>query len=355
MKVALIELGGSHDECLYSQVIFLKSIEGLHLTLICDTSLQENIQGFSGLTDKVIYIDLSIGINRWRAMFDLWQDLRKENFDKIVLNSAQGSIMKKLLLFPFGKTTDIIGVLHNTAILRSNIKQRLIISKKVSRYLLLNDYLIPTVTQKHIKTGSFYPIFFPKYKEIPIQKGKDEIWICIPGAVSLARRDYMSLIEVLSKGNINRGIKFVLLGRCDFSQTDGKYFKSQVDSLGLNEYFDLRRDYIAPDLFHAIIKSSDYIMPLIHPSHVSFRLYSHQVSGGFNLAFAYKKTMLMHEVLNGIEDFKDSSIFYSLETFADTLNSLPLDAENNLYQHEKWDLEYQKKQYLEAILEDYNA
>ena len=64
-------------------------------------------------------------------------------------------------------------------------------------------------------------------------------------------------------------------------------------------------------------------MPLVHPSKPQFRKYlTEKISGRYNLAFAYKKPMLCPEDMAVYEDFKDTSVFYNLNNFADFINNL---------------------------------
>ena len=63
-------------------------------------------------------------------------------------------------------------------------------------------------------------------------------------------------------------------------------------------------------------------MPLVHPSKPQFRKYlTEKISGTYNLAFAYKKPMLCPEDMAVYEDFKDTSVFYNLNNFADFINT----------------------------------
>ena len=68
-KIALVEMGGSHDECLYAQIRYLKA-DGHHVTLICNSSLKSNVEYFDGL-DAVHYIELRTANGTQREHVDI--------------------------------------------------------------------------------------------------------------------------------------------------------------------------------------------------------------------------------------------------------------------------------------------
>ena len=84
-------------------------------------------------------------------------------------------------------------------------------------------------------------------------------------------------------------------------------------------------------------------MSLVHPSKPQFRKYlTEKISGTYNLAFAYKKPMLCPEDMAVYEDFKDTSVFYNLNNFADFINNLSVTDTTNLYKLEKWNEDAQQ-------------
>jgi ADP-heptose:LPS heptosyltransferase len=174
IKIALLELGGSHDECLYSQIKCLKSIPTIHLTLICDSKVAQNTIDFDKNIDAKIVLKVSKGILEWKQMYKLSNFLCAEKFYKIILNTAQSSHAKKLCFF-LRQKIDVYGVLHNIKKLHGSIGQK-IISKSVKGYFVLNDYLLEKIPKIDTpKFTSFYTIFFPKTSFIPLSKPSDEI------------------------------------------------------------------------------------------------------------------------------------------------------------------------------------
>lgn len=347
MKIALIEIGGSHDECLYSQIKILKSVENVHLTLICDSSLKEHVSYFDSI-DKIEFVKKTKGFwAEWFVAFKIYSLYKKENFDNIIFNTAEGKKITKLLLLPFSAKTKFFGTLHNTNKIKNSTSQKLI-SQKIQKYFVLNDYLVHE-KHKHI-FASYYPIFFPNYPQANIEKPKDTIWVCIPGQVELKRRDYSSLFDNIEKTKLEKNIQFIFLGPCEHSHGDGNYIKERIKKLNLEKQCMLWDNFIDVTLFHTIAKNSDFLLPLIHPQHVSYSLYSHNISGAFNIAFAYKIPLLMEESFSSHLDFKDNSIFYNIDNMLSKIKKP--EPNKKFYQEQKWSFDFQKEKYWQVIVAD---
>ncbi len=337
MKVALVELSSSHDECLYSQVKALKT-KNVAVYLICNEKLRFRVSLFNDITEFTFLPSKLSLIN----VFWLWKKLSK--FDKVVFNTASGIVIRQLMFFPFPKRTELIGIVHNTKKILTSGTQRFI-SRKVKKYFVLNDYLLDTIQNKptNIKIASFYPICFPKPNVQQI-KPKGDIWICIPGQVENKRRDYFGFLDALENVNIPHNIKFILLGKGAHSHGNGPEVRAKIERLGLSSQFKLWDKFIETQEFNNYLYNSDFILPLVHPEQESFQLYTYQITGAFNLAFGLKIPMLMHEVFSLNTDFRDTSLFYSLENLSSLIRDLPTVKSPN-YQLDKWDSTYQSKAY----------
>ncbi len=348
MKVAIVELSGSHDECIYSQLKFIKSLEGVSISLFCSRNLQNNIEYFD-LVDNVYCIDIHDGLKGYLHLRMLAKQIRQHNFNKVILNTAQGRKIMRLLKHSLGKNTEIIGILHNLRKLNGSNSQKKI-SAKLKKYYLLSDYLTEKVDKtkhKKLQFGAFYPIFFPEYPEQKLKKKKGEIWISIPGQVELKRRDYKALFDALETEKIAEHIKFILLGRSGHQHGDGAYIKRRLKTLEIKNKFIIWDDFVQTDLFYSYLKKSDYIMPLIHSGHQSFELYEYQITGAFNLAYGYKIPLLMEDSLKNIQDFKETSVFYNQENVIKVINNLkPVEEKNSFDIYQKWTFECQKEKYL---------
>lgn len=348
MRIALIEIGGSHDECLYAQIRFLKSMDGLYLTLICDESLRPNIENLQG-QDESLFVKIRKGkFTQWFDLYALWKKLISEKYDHIILNTAQGSLIKKFMLFPFSSKFKIAGTLHNIEKLEGSFGQK-IISQRIDGYFVLSDYLLENIDSENravYNVGVYYPIFYPEYPTMDVEKNEDDIWICVPGQVELKRRDYLSLFSTIKTHGLNKNIKFLFLGRCEHMHGDGQLIKDKISDLDLEDHFMLWDSFIDPVLFYNIVKLSDYIMPLIHPDHVSYALYQNQISGAFNLGFGYRIPFLLHEAYSNNNDFMDNAVFYNQGSMMKLINLLEKPEKDQYFQSPKWTFEHQKGNYL---------
>lgn len=348
-KIALVEMGGSHDECLYAQVRYLKSA-GHHVELICNSSLKSNVDYFDGL-DRVHFIELRKGLTQWVDLVRIRKILVRGKFDRIVFNTAQGNVPKNLFLLPLSKKALRFGVIHNLRKFSNSVSQRAI-TRNLNAYFVLNDYLldrVPPEIQKTVKLHALYTVFYPSYPVLEVPKPANEIWICIPGQVERNRRDYDGLFDSIERFGVNKNVKFILLGRCEHLDGDGEYIKHKISQLDVSEQFMLWDSFIETELFYSILQLSDYVMPLIHPEHESFSLYEYQISGAFNLAFGFKKPLLMDESFAEFEDFKTNAIHYAVPTMMEQINRLEIPDAAQFYQEEKWEFEFQKRGFLKVL------
>lgn len=345
MKIALIELGGSHDECLYSHIKILKSARPVHLTLITNRSLQENIKYYDNV-DSTIFFDMGRGIMLWMDILNVWLFCRRQKFDKIILNTAQGSVSSKLLLFPFSTTTRFYGILHDTRKLSTSVSQKHI-TKKLDSYFILSEYLRHNVPSG-INHTVFYPVFFPEYPKHDILKPKEEVWICIPGQVELKRRDYETLFQSIRTYGLKKNMRLVFLGRYGHKHGDKDYLLERLSKLNLIEYVFIYEDFIPVPLFHTMLRQSDYILPLIHTEDISGKLYTHQISGAFNLAVAYQKPLLLEDKISEAFEMNEA-ITYPKHALMQIINDLPPHDSKDFYQDKKWAFDFQRENYLNEL------
>ncbi len=348
-KIALVEMGGSHDECLYAQVRYLTSA-GHHVELICNSSLKSNVSYFDGL-DRVHLIELRKGLKQWVDLIRIRRILVNGKFDRIVFNTAQGNVLKNLFLLPLPKKALRFGVIHNLRKLSNSVSQS-VITRNLKGYFVLNDYLldrVPPEIRKTVNVHSLYTVFYPTYPPVEVSKPTNEIWICIPGQVERSRRDYDGLFDSIERFGVNENVKFILLGRCEHLDGDGESIKHRISELGVTDQFMLWDSFIETELFYSILQYSDYVLPLIHPDHESFSLYEYQISGAFNLAFGFKKPLLMEHSFAEFEDFKTNAIHYAVPSMMEKINRLEIPRSDQFYQEEKWEFEYQKRGFLQAL------
>jgi hypothetical protein len=340
-KIALIEFGDFHDECLYSQIQFLQQ-DDIEIILFVNAKLKSRIEDFSSLCN-IVYLDLSSKTKKYRSLFKVYHNIIFGGFSKIIFNTAESNIYK-FIQFLFPKRIELIGTLHNGQNLKLKSKQK-IISKKLSKYFVLNDFVAQSISEEKLTTNkltSYYPIFFPNF-ETSLQKPKNEIWIIVPGVISFDKRDY----SVFKDLKLEENFKIIFLGRAN--NPDAKAFIDKAKSYPSFKNLFFFEDFIPNNLFHNYIKHSDYILPLIHPNNEFFNYFlKYKISGSYNLAFGYKKTLLMEQSFSEIEDFKEIAFFYDANHF-ERIFDIIKNSEKKVYQNPKWNFEFQKKNYLDYI------
>ncbi|ANW96832.1 hypothetical protein AXE80_11310 [Wenyingzhuangia fucanilytica] len=336
-KIALIEFDQSHAECLYSQILFLQ--DHYQITVFLNKKSPEDLTNIPNIT--LITLDL----DNKKTNQIVKNYLIKEKINKVVFNSAERKIYKFLLLFLFNKQISFWGILHNPNRLKKSLKQKYI-SFKLKGYFVLSDFVKQNITKEKLtKTPikSIYTIFFKKENILEkIIKLQNETWIVIPGKVESYRRDYQFLLQL----NIPQNIKFIILG--NINTPEGIQFKDKVHKLGVSSNFILFESYIQNDVFNQYIENADFILPLIHPNNPFFNKYiKNKITGTYNWAYAFKKTMLLEQSFSSIDEFKETSNFYDIKSKNQIFNSIKEPKKE--YTSDKWNFKHQQNTYLNFI------
>lgn len=348
MKVAIVELSESHEECIYTQVSFLKK-ENYNVSLIVHPKIEKQIVAYKNLIDHVgIYdFDKEKGINKIKLEYKLAQKLA--TYDKVIFNTASSSksVRNISLILTFFKV-ECLGIIHNVNKLNNSFTQKLI-SKKIKKYFVLSDFLKEkaVLKDKKITLESFYPIFFPQFKKEHFKKN-NEIWICIPGRVYYSRRDYSWLLNRIKDVKLNEKIKFLILG--NINTRDGIEFKKQVEKNKLSNSFVFFDSFISNTDYYNYINNSDCILPLLQNEETSYL--KDKITGTFNLAYAFKKVLLCDSFYNEIPDLKENAIFYNRNSFINVLNNLEEEKAHLVYKYQnlKWNYNFQAKKYISFLL-----
>ena len=343
-EIALIELSHGHYECLYTQIKILKDA-GYTVHLICDGRDAARAKTFPGI-DYVFSLDAQA---QFKNILLTRKYLKSHNIGTVVFNTLSGTKVRNLVL-GMPNRIKVFGIIHNIAKLHSSFSQKLI-RRKIRSYFVLNDYLIDAIQQPlNVPVHAFYPIFFPEYKSVTIDKSQDEFWVCIPGGIEYKRRKYGVILSALQKG-LDARIKFVLLGKCNPSRGDAADFLSKAAEMGERERFITFEGFIEDELFFSYVKLSDVILPLMP----SKRYLTKTISGTINLAFGYRIPMVIEDVFASIEDFRSSSFFCSDAHLSTMLNELCESREaltekrEAISANEKFSFDYQKQHYLDVI------
>lgn len=348
--VVITELNPYHDECIYSQCLMLKMM-GAKAVVVGNSRAEDRIRkSIDGFADELIFLPFGSGWKGLVAIIKFYRMVRRRGYVHLHFNTAQGNVAWRLFLFPFPKRLCVTGTIHNVPKLKNSLGQK-IITRQINRYMLLSDLLLPTYNNICRKPVTVvYSIFYPEHDKVKIEKGKGDIWIVIPGAVSYGRRDFDSLLG----GNVKypSNIKFILLG--NINRADGLTVLRKIRESGKERSFVIFNEYVPDNQFYAYVNACDYMMPLIHPDKEEYAKYIRdKISGTYNLAIAYRKPMLCPNEMQVYEDFADTAIFYdrkNLQTFFNYISTSKIDCK--LFTLDKWTLEYQTKQMKRLIFNE---
>ena len=308
-KIAVIELGDSHEECLASTLWFLS--ESNEVDLYINSVLLERINHLKDYCRQVQAIESKAGAVSMAASLRLARVLKRQQYDAIFLNTAQGRI-KFLCLFSLFNRTKFIGLLHN-----------------------VNKLIV-----------SYYPIFF-HLPQLDVEKPADQIWITVPGRVENKRRDYQFLMDMAKRLTDYPEYKFIILGNMQ-ATSDGRALAAQIKAEGLSDRFLTFTTFVPTPLFLSYIQASDIVLPLITPKVVDFNNYlAYKISGSWNMAFAFGKPMLVHPAFLQYADFHENAL--ALEEFAEEdklVEQLQACLSKDLYRQPKWQFSFQKERFI---------
>ncbi|NQD72202.1 glycosyltransferase [Sphingobacterium shayense] len=346
-KVAVVELGDSHEECLESTLWFLSEQYEVHLYV--SVALENRIAHLRTYCDRIEIVKHNSKEVTIKASFLLATKLRQTAYKAVFLNTAQGRI-KFLCLFSIFTRSKFVGILHNIKKLQKGWGQKLI-SNRVSQYLVLNDYLVEPARQlTKTPVKAYYPIFFQTISDMPIEKPEGQKWISVPGRVENKRRDYDFLMQIAHVLRSSPEYKFIILGNIQ-ATSDGRDLLKQIEQAGLTQSFKTFSTFVDTSVFLAYLKKSDIILPLITPRINDFNSYlKSKISGSWNMAFAFHKPMIVHPTFLKHADFEENAL--TIDEIPDKtilLSLLSSDSSRRVYQHPKWEKSFQKQGLLEIF------
>lgn len=345
-KVAIIELGNSHTECLPAQIKFLSNAS-IEVTLILSHRLKERVEYIQGVHQFIFFKEDS-----WFyfPLLKVRNALANNRYDAVVFNTFHGKRIRKLFLLPLGNQ-NFTGILHNIKKYKHSRTQKAI-NKKVHKFFTLAEYLILENNLPLDKSNTFsyfYALNKGQSQTIHRKKSKGEIWIAIPGQVENKRRDYQLLFDQVKNIGLSQRIHLFFLGPCMHAHGDGNLVKDTIAQLGINKQCTLWDGYVPEEAFQSILTECDYILPLIHKEKQELKTYfTYQISGTINIAFGYHKAMLLENAYKNYPDFEEGSIFYERENLLQTINALEKPVKES-YTTGRFCIEKQQKSYLELI------
>ncbi|NRA13439.1 MAG: hypothetical protein HRT57_15955 [Crocinitomicaceae bacterium] len=347
--IALIEIGGSHDECLLSQMHAIKAT-GRKILLITFSEILERNPEFKNYIADTLFVDMSGSKReRGREVSKIWKKIKTSKCEKVVLNTAEGNLVRFLCLKALFSNVKFIGIVHSTRKFERSFTQR-IINKKVKKYFLLSENLLNSILPpSKIKVDYFYPLRFPKTDNL-LEKGKKTVVII--GGVERRRKDLDGFIEIAQQ--VKRDdVQFVFLGKSDPALEDVKDFQAAIAKKGLSEKVKTYDHFLSQVDFISQIQNADLILPIVHPNTRSAEEYfKSRISGAMSVSFGYKIPMMLHQGYAEIEEMKVASFYYNMENFGKKLD-LVLDTIDTkraeMIAHPNYNVEFQEARYLDFL------
>lgn len=347
--VALVEFGGSHDECLLTQMEALRQA-GIPVVLVTNRELFDRNPHWQPFCKSVCFVEpKGKAIGDVVLMRGLVRFLRMQQVTKVVFNTAQGGHIRNLS-FLLPRSIKAYGIIHTVRKFQGSFTQKRI-HRMIKKYVVLNDDLRKHVTPPPgVEVGTFYPLSFPHFDQM-ITKPTGEVWLTITGGVENRRKDLASVISFLQ--GTPAGFRMIFLGKTDLNKEEVQHFLHELDAHQLRDRVIVFTDFVDHATFDNYLQHTDFLLPLIHPGTPSADEYiNHQISGAFTLSFGYQIPLLIHAAYNQEDDLQRSAFFYTRETFA-------TDVQQALKEHshireqianaEKWQKVFQYQRFLDWL------
>ncbi|MBI3237871.1 MAG: hypothetical protein HYZ43_03350 [Flavobacteriia bacterium] len=349
VTIALVEFGGSHDECILTQLEALQLVNAT-VILVTNEQLYNRNPHWHALVHDVYFIEpTGKALKDVALMRRLVKFLKENSVSKVVFNTAQGGHVRNLS-FLLPKSIQAYGIIHTIRKFQGSFTQK-IIHRKIKRYVVLSDDLLKQVQIPNgISVESFYPVSFPNFNQ-SVEKLAGEQWITITGGVENRRKDLDAVIGFIQVSD--PGVRFVFLGKTDPNHSDAQAFLQAIESQGLMDRVRYFTDFVDHATFDAYLQQTDFLLPLIHPNTPSANEYiNHQISGAFTIAFGYKIPLLIHEAYHSEHDLAISAAFYQPSQFSEALQtafSIHEHLHRQIEQEEKWTKTFQYRNYLRFL------
>ena len=351
-NVAVVEIGGSHDECLLSQFFALKHA-GCRIYFIGTEELWQRNQSFYSLVDTFVPIKVGRGaVADFMTMRRLNSYFHAHHIEKVVLNTAQGGHVRNLCITA-KKSTEFIGIIHTLRKFNGSFTQK-VISRKVKKYFVLNTFFLDHISpQKGIRLEAFYPLRFPTF-ENSSRVTKNFTQIAVIGGVENRRKDLMGSLPLMESIS-NRNIRIVFLGKSDPKKEEVIAFKKALVERGLQEKVILFDDFVDAPRFDEVLKSTDFIWPMVHPKTDSAKEYfRNQIPGALNVSLGYKIPLFVHRAYASSWSDLHTVATYELETFREDLEKAIENHQklsDELLQNPKYSMAYQEENYVKFIFD----
>ncbi|MCR9171510.1 MAG: hypothetical protein NXI10_03390 [bacterium] len=346
-RIALVEIGGSHDECLLSQMHAIWS-QGHEVILITSPEVMDRNPAFAEYTEETFVVNI-IELSRKVQVRKVWKILSATNVDTVVFNTAQGKVIRDLCFRAYFSSMEFVGIIHTTRMFTESFTQK-IIHRKIKKYLLLSDYLKEKVSpQKGLVIDYFYPLRFPKAEQKVERSNKQ---IAIIGGVEERRKDLKGFLQMVQSLQDTK-VRFVFLGKSDPSKPEVQPFLDAIAAAGMEDRIQTYDHFVSQEEFDKVVRCSDLILPLVHPNTPSADQYfRNQISGAMTVSFGYKVPLMIHEEYKHIEEMQTASFYYTQETFAQNLSEALAQVEQKsktMKEHLAYSVEEQEQKYLQFL------
>jgi hypothetical protein len=270
MKVALIELGATHQEVLIPQLKILRE-SGVEVKIWASDKFIENTLDQSAYINSEVS-KIPLKKNKLLSVlqcFGISKAVNAFSPDWVIFNTVAGpqiSILSKLL----SKNIRQAGIVHNTKKISSS-KSVKSVCLNLEKIIVLNRELLKWIPNYKEKGFCFYPL---TDNEIDTSKKSENVLkIVIPGQVEKKRRDYNFLIRQLNRIPADSTIRFNFLGNAFHPKGSGPELNDSINSLKNTFGIKLLSAPVPEKEFQDEINSSDLILPLITPTCEGFDNY----------------------------------------------------------------------------------
>lgn len=321
---SIIEFSNAHSDIIYAEILFLSRYsDNISLWINKKTHLETKYLTKYARIHKEDFNSLK---DRNKFYKDFKADCAENDIKHILLNTAQGAFAREFALKFLFKDYNVTGLLHEAYRFKESFTQKLI-SLKVRKYFVLNDYIIDYIKRNKINKNcvSTYPVFLPEelLADLKIEPIKQKIKICVPGEVNLKRKDYNFLVDLIikHKDDFENKVEIQFLGK-PFEEKDREVL-NKITKAGAEKIFKTYTSHLSEIEYLESIYNCDIIMPMIHPQNEDFKYYKDsKITGAYISVFTFKKPLLLHSSLSDIADFRDISFFYNENNFVEVLTSI---------------------------------
>ena len=321
--LALFEASPSHSEFFRAQLLFLGQHHYRVHLWIPYQSPYELPASFDWVT--VHRFTAASFRQRWVLIQRLVHFLNQHRIGTLVINTAHGSLVRDLVLRLLLHPVRVVGILHfGEKIAHGSLTQRLI-SLKINQYFVLAEYILPRV-QRAAPRLRFAVLHYLTYHPPTHVAASEGLELAIPGNFEPRRRDYEGLIEWVDQHQTQLArVRFVLLASlASGAPGHGERVWRTIRDRQLEPFFEKFDYYLSDEEMNRRIAQSDAVMPLLHPRTADYGLFSQfAVSGAFNLAFSFRKPLLMYDQdFTDYPIFREVSFFYTMDSLLNLLTRL---------------------------------